>query len=349
MSPHDMDYEAIQKKLNPEDEPEETTEDLEDNPEATKVDEWEDETEEGTGLEYTGDKEEEEVEEKEEEVEEKVEEKKEVKEEKTADEKIKDDMIKYLEETGDTKYVVRGKELDLRDLSAKELKDRFSKAGAFYNEMERLAEERKQMERDRSTLDRGAEQVQELMRRYDKVSGGKAAEAVPEGLKPNEMDSEEVRLLKQARVEDLQRLDKLEKSLESSKYDSMEQQLINQVKELQKEYPLASAEEVIAVKALYPDADLRTIATNSHNHYAGDEYFDKVLDARPEKARELKEKIIEEYLAGKAKSGKKIPRKKSSSTASSKISTKKTRKPRTFDEIEEHMDEIRKAASFDED
>jgi len=72
-----------------------------------------------------------------------------------------------------------------------------------------------------------------------------------------------------------------------------------------------------------------------------DEHFNAVLNSRPEMLREIKEKAIEEHLAKKQRATK-VSRKASSSTVSSKSSSKKTKIPRTFDEIEAREDEIKK-------
>ena len=111
-----------------------------------------------------------------------------------------------------------------------------------------------------------------------------------------------------------------------------------------KEFPLASKEEIVAILATpeYAHVSIRDAAKASHDHYSGDEYFDKVLEARPEKSRQLKEQHIKEYLAEKGKNtSKRINRRRSSSTASSKLSTKKDIPIRNFDDIEARHGEIK--------
>jgi hypothetical protein len=112
-----------------------------------------------------------------------------------------------------------------------------------------------------------------------------------------------------------------------------------------KEFPLASKEEIVAILATpeYSHVSIRDAAKASHEHYSGDEYFGKVLEARPEKLRQLKEDAIKEYLADKSKkTSTRVPRRRSSSTASSKLDRKREKPVRTFDDIEARHDEITK-------
>lgn len=282
------------------------------------------------------------IEEKEEElvVEKKVEEKKEETVEEKVDEKLKEDLIKYLdEEGGGTKYIVKGREYDLKDLSPQELKQRFSLAGRAHQVMEEGAVARKQID-DRERIAReGAEHSREIMRRYDKVSGRETSN-VPEALKPNDMDTDNEKALKEYALGLTNKMSTLEKGFDDQKVIGQERELESQLGTLEKEFPVMSREQVIAVKAFYPDADIRTIAENSHINQTSDATVKKVLEFRPDVVRGIKEEGIKEYLAKKqGKTG--IPRRRSSSTVSSKSSEKtKSRTPRTFDEIEAREEEM---------
>jgi len=317
--------------------------------------EWDEE--EGADLEYTGDekgdKEEiEEVEAEEEKVEkeEAKEEKKELSEEEKQDEKIKEDVIKYLseEEGGGTKYRVKGKDYDMRDLSPQEFRDRFSKAGRFEQRMEEMAAKEKIInERERLAED-GARRSQEIMRKYGGEESGKV-ERLPDLLKPNDEDTDSERSLKEYTSNLLQRVDKLESGYEQQGFEAQKQDLFRQLDSLEKEFPMLSKTEVIAVKSMpeYAHVDIRAIAENSHNARVGDEYLDAVFKTRPDKLREIEEKAIEKHLMKNPKV-KKVSRKKSSTVASGKVSSGKKTTPRTFDEIEDHLGSL-KMKDFDED
>ena len=344
-----MDYEEIQKKLNPDSEKEEEKEVIEDDDEeGGEPEQWEDP--EGTGkddiLKYSGDEEEEE-----EEDEELIDEKKVETEEKTQEEldaeKIKEDLIQVLD--GKTKYRVKGREYDLNDLTGQEILDRFSKAGRFYERMDELAQREKLLNERQGLLDRGASQVQGLMDKYGQIEGTQKEEQLPPELQPAEFDTEETKGLKSLIGNLSKEIGTLKQTQFNQQTSAGEDRLLYELDTLHKDYPLASREEVLAMKAIRPDIPTRNLMEASHDHYGGDEHFDMVLENNSEKLRELKERHIQEYLSAKAKGGKKIPRRKSSSTASKKISTKVKKVPTTFDDIEARMDEVREAAAAADD
>ena len=299
--------------------------------------EWDDE--EGADLEDSGEKKEEAKEVEEVEKEEVKEEEKELTEEEKQDEKIKDDVIKYLsEEEGGTKYRVKGKEYDMRDLSPQEFRDRFSKAGRFEQRMEEMAAKEKIInERERLAED-GARRSQEIMRKWGGDESGKV-EKLPDFLKPDDDDDDEVRALKEYNANLTQRVDKLESGYEQQGFEAQRQDLFRQLDSLEKEFPMLSKSEVIAVKSMpeYANVDMRVIAENSHNARIGDEYLDAVFKTRPDKLREIEENAIEKHLMKNPKV-KKVSRKKSSTVASGKVSSGKKKSPRTLDGIEAHVD-----------
>lgn len=257
------------------------------------------------------------------------------------DRKIMEDTIKYLEESGGTKYVVKGKEYDLHDLSPQEFRDRFSKAGRFYERMQELAEKEKQLIKREGLAEEGARRSQEILdqqgargRKADKVD-------IPDVLKPADDDTDLERTLKELNTDLLNRVDKLERGINETTRAYGEQQLERELTTLKKEFPMMSQDEVIAVLSYYPDSDIRVVAENSHLNRVSDEYIDSVLKHRPDKLREIKESAVEEHLKAHP-NVRKISRKKSSTTASKKISDKKKSTPRTFDEIEARYDELHK-------
>jgi hypothetical protein len=330
----DFEYTDMDKKIEDAKDDEPTLEDLDDEPAHIEGgdDEWA-KPEEGADL----DSEPPEKEEKEEPEEEVKEEKEEVKEETAEEKKDKEameDMLKYLDEDGGgTKYVIKGKEYDLRDLSPQEFKDRFSKAGRFYQRMEELSAKEKTLTERERLAEEGARRSQEIMRKYGD-QGTTEQVKVPDALKVREDDMDEVKALKEINAELYTKLGKLEQGYQQQAQTMTEQELYRQLDTLTTEFPMASKEEIVAVKYNYPDADLRTIAENSHNNRMSDDHFNAVTNAHPDKIREIEEKAIEKFLA-KKQTAKRVSRKKSSSTVSSKSSDKKTRTPRTFDEARE--------------
>lgn len=348
--PHDMDYSAIQKKLSPSEgsSDEDEVDDISDAPikekEKETVDFEEFDDEEGADLKYTGDDKEKEVEYKPEKEEKVVEEEEKV--EKTAEEKeaekIKEDVIKYLEETGDTKYIIKGRKFDLKDLSPQEFKDRFSKAGRFNERMQELAGREKTLTEKERLVEQGARQAQTIMDRYQPAATGEKEE-LPSELQPSEDDTDDVKGLKSIIGNLTKKVSAMENTQKVYTESTGEERLLYELDTGLKEYPLASREEVLAMKAIRPDIPTRDLMEASHEHYKGNDYINAALEANPEFLRELKEKHITEHLATQQKAGRRVARKKSSSTASSKLSTTRTKAPRDFDDIEARLDKMSSA------
>lgn len=270
----------------------------------------------------------EEAEEETEEVEEETEEVEETEEK--VDESAVNDVITAVGE--DTILKIKGQEYRVGDLPKDEVASYLQKGLRFYQRMEELAAKEKDLTKKEEILNRGAETVQRLMANQQ---GDASVETIstPSELQADEMDSDEVKALKKISSDLYKKVNKLEKNYEQTSYQSEWNRLEGEINSLTPDYPLASKEEVIAIKANYPNATVREIMEKSHNYYASDEYFDKVLAARPEKARELSEKAESNYLARKQKTtGKKVARKKSASTATGKVSDSKPKRPRTFEE-----------------
>ena len=264
------------------------------------------------------------------------------------DDKLKADLIKHVigeDGKGSTKYVVKGQELDLRDLTPEEIKQRFSQAGGWQKGMEDNATERKQIQKDRETLDRGAEQVNELMQRYGDIAKAESKGKVttPEFLKPTEFDSDETKAVKEFAAKQHQDIESLKKSNEAATFSQAENAIIREIEHNQKEYTCGSPEEVIAIMSQNPNISIRDAMEASHKHYSGDAYFEKIKAARPDLVRAMKEEGIREHLARKNQTTRtKVPRRRSSSTASTKVSTgKKAKVPTTFDEIEAQHENIK--------
>lgn len=345
-------HEEIQGKLNPKGGKDEGTDDLDrDKPlpkdEEFRVeggdDEW-DKDQEGADLEISGEEGEgDKDKDKDKGVEGDDEGDKELSKQEKEDKQIMEDTIKYLSETeGGTKYIVKGREHDMRDLTPQEFKDRFSKAGRFYERAEEQAQREKVLVERERLAEIGARRSQEILSKYGEKETGKTKE-VPELLKPSEDDTDSEKSLKEFSANLLNRVDKLETGLQRQNKDSRVTQLHSQLDSLQREFPMLSKSEVIAIKSMpeYADVDIRLIAENSHNERIGDAYLDAVFKTRPDKLREIEEKAIEKHLK-KNPNVRKVSRKPSNKIASKKISEKK-KKPGnwTFDKIEAHMDEIK--------
>ncbi len=329
----DTDFESFEeneKKL------EEIEEDLEAKEEEKEVvieeDEW---------LDDDKPIEKEEKEEKEEEVEEKEVEKE--KTEKTEADLIKEDLISRLD--GKTKYRIKGKEYDLVDVEPETILENLSKGGRFFESMEENAAEKKAWSEDLRKKEQFLIGQAEILRQQvQNTIVEPKEEALPPQLEIKEFDSEDVKALKGVIATQHTDMQKFKTVLQEQSTSTGGRNLDYEIDTAIKEFPLGSKEEIVAILATpeYSHVSIRDAAKASHEHYSGDEYFGKVLEARPEKLRQLKEQHIKEYLAEKGKNtSKRIPRRRSSSTASSKLSTKKEKTIRNFDDIEARHGEIK--------
>ena len=55
---------------------------------------------------------------------------------------------------------------------------------------------------------------------------------------------------------------------------------MKEIDRLQKKFPRMNEDEVIAVMAIYPDANIEMVAQNSHNYRISDEYQDMICNAK---------------------------------------------------------------------
>lgn len=315
MADNDFDFEENKDKLELKNEDKENTE----------FEDFEDEVDIEKPFGAKEDEEEKEEEKEEEEVDE-VEEKKDLSAEEKQDKDAMEDAIKHLD--GKTKYIIKGKEYDLTDLTPQEFKDRFSKAGRFYEHMDELSDREKAIQLKEQQVNQNALTVQQLMNQYGK-GGASPSANVPAFLKPDDLDDDNTKALKQTLSAAMQKIDNLERGQQDTYYRSQEQMLLGEIDSLSKEYPLASREEVIAIKAMYPNVDTRKAMSKSHEHYVSDDYLNKVFDARPDARREFEEKAVKAYQAKKAKSGG-MSRRPAKTSGGKKVSTKE-KKPKGFD------------------
>lgn len=318
---NDFDFDANAEKLEVKNKDKENT-DFDDFDEDMDDDEVEKEFDEKDDFE--DEEEEEEIEEKEEKKEKKL------SEEEQRDKDAMEDAIKYLDEQGGTKYVVKGREYDLRDLTPQEFKDRFSKAGRFYEHMEELSEREKAIQLKEQQVNQNALTVQQLMNQYRGGGASQPSANVPDVLKPDDLDDDKTKALKQTLSVALREIDTLKRGQTDTYYRTQEQALLGEIDSLKKEYPLASTEEVIAIKAMYPNVDTRRAMAKSHEHYSSDDYLKKVFEARPDALREFSEDAVKKYQAKKTKSKGGMSRRPAKTSGTKKVSSKE-RKPKGFD------------------
>lgn len=254
--------------------------------------------------------------------------------------KIREDTIKALPDGEDTLFVVKGKEYRAADIPAKEWVNILQKglrADQLFSEM---GDSRRSLEQERELVRRNNEQAQRILDQYGQggKDGQKQTAAVPDFLKPNELDTDEMRLLKQYAADVTHRVTTLETGVQSSEVQRYEGEILTEVKTLAKEYPVASVDEVLAVKSLYPREKLDELMRLSNQYYSGLEFQKKAREANPTVARELDEAAVKAYLAKKGKS-KAVGVKRSRTSGGQKVSTKPSKEIGLnfgFDDAEEN-------------
>jgi len=296
---------------------------------------------------------EEDVVEDEEEIQEEVEEKEETTEVEGDDpfSKIRADTIKALPEGEDTLFIVKGKEYRAADIPAKEWVNILQKglrADQLFTEM---GESRRSLEQDRDLVRREREQAQRILDQYGQgeKDGKKQMAGIPDFLKPNELDTDEMRALKQFALDQHQRVSTLETGAKDSEIKHWEGELLAEIKTLQKEYPQASVDEVLAVRSMGVPESNEELMRISHGYYSSLKFIERSLEANPTAARELEEKIMKKHYAKEGGKPRNVSVKRSRTSGGQKVSTKPSKKlgldfdfENAEEGAEDYLKEIRK-------
>lgn len=237
----------------------------------------------------------------------------------------------------DTLIRVKGVEKPLSAFSPSEIVNWLQKSMRADQTMQEAAAQRRQIEEERRRLDehralleKGAAMVQD---RLGGENRGKSQEGnIPEFLKPGQYDTEEVTALKQFAAQQQQRLDRLEGTFSQSQQQDKLRGIQSEIENLSKEYPLASRDEVLAVKLAHLDVSTEDLMRMAHEFYSSKEHIDSAMKANPTYQREYDESVIKRYLARK-QSAKKIAGQPSAAKSSSSKVSEKARIPiRSFDD-----------------
>lgn len=267
----------------------------------------------------------------------KEEEVEEVKEEKAVDEKVaakvKEDLLKIVGEDAVAK--IKGKEIPVKDLTPEETMF-YLQRGIRADDVFKKASE---MKRDAEKTKEGASQSaslfnQMMSKRKDQPFGepsGKEA-TYPKGIQDDETDSEDVKAQKEVSRKMFDELQDLKGQAGEARILRGEQELFGTIEKHQPDYPLASTEEVICVKAQYRDVPIDKIMQESDKRYGSTDFVEKVFKHRPDIKRHFYDKFVSAYVAKKPTQNK-IAEKPSGGT---RVKTGEEKKvPRTFEEATE--------------
>jgi len=225
---------------------------------------------------------------------------------------IEEDQIKWLPGGKDATIKVKGKEYKLSEFKPDEVKTFLQLGLRGTQRFQEVAEKERQLAEKEATLNAVADRVnllqQQLARGGAPSLGTTTAKVeLPKELAPNDMDSEEMRVIKSAaaqswtRSQELaQRLDQIEGRTRSQQDAEAGKAFVDNISKMKEaDYPNASLEEVIAIHSLRPDIPVREIVKKSHEIYSSRGHIDNVLKTNPLLRRELKEEMVAEYLAEK--------------------------------------------------
>lgn len=251
-----------------------------------------------------------------------------------------DPVVKYLGGK-DATIKVKGKEYKLSEFKSDEVKTFLQLGLRGTQRLQEVADKERDLTAKEAALNEAANRINLLQQRVERPAADQAAihAELPPDLKPNEMDSEELKAIKSVaaqswrRSQELaQRLDQYEGRAQSQQNAERDRAFVSEIAKMKEtDFPAASLEEVIAVHALRPDIPVREIVKKSHEIYNSRGHIDNILKINPLLRREIKEEMVREYLADQKRTPKVAGRPSSTGTRTV-APTRAQKPPRTFEE-----------------
>lgn len=237
---------------------------------------------------------------------------------------VKDQVLKMMGQ--DAVLKIRGVEKKASELSPREFTVFLQKGMDADQLYQRHAQERKAFELERAKFENEALALQSRLREAA-PSGGLPANAkelglvteLPEYLKPTADDPPEVLSWKESQAKLLDEHNAMKTYLFTQAQQSKNSEKVNEVLALRDTYPMASIDEVLAVKGARPDIASEELMRASHNYYSGADFIKKSLDSNPTFKREYDAEVIKNYLSRKS-GAPKIPGNKKRGAGVDKVS-----------------------------
>lgn len=240
--------------------------------------------------------------------------------------KIRDDILQVVGE--DTVLKIKGQDVRAGDLTPEELVVVLQKGIHSDRTFQENASVRKELEQRQASVEQGARIVQDMMSRYGTPEDKKPI--LPKELQVNEYDDEQVKGLKGIIGELHTQVNQLSQTTEDADSRQREGQIVSEINTLSKNYPQASIDEVIAIKAMRPDLNTEDVMRTSHDHYISKKFIIGALESNPELKREIKQAYIKEYALERGKA-KKVDQRRVRSSGGTKVSTKPKRIAKNYD------------------
>jgi hypothetical protein len=252
---------------------------------------------------------------------------------------VQDEVLKYVD--GSTILKVKGVEKKASDLSPKEMVVFLQKGMNADRLFQENAAAKRELDRQRAIVEQSAAALQNQAGQHgagqpgglsgvDKGTG--LVTTLPEYLKPSPDDTPDIQQWKESQVRMLDEFNAMKRYVLASSQRETDQKKVNEVLALRETYPMASVDEVLAVKSVRPDIDSEELMRASHTYYSGADFLKKALDSNPTYKREYDAAVIKSYLA-KRGSAAKIPGKKARGSGVERVSAGKARgnSARTFE------------------
>ena len=297
MSEESLDYDEIQSKLNPTEESNDADlDDLENDLEFSMSEEDKETDDEEFADAEEG--------EKEGEVEEKPEKKSEASPDAAAspvvsptDKAIAEQVVRLMGE--DVLLRVKDYEKKASDLNPAELVAFLQKGIRSDQLFQEAAAARKQLDADRALVEKGALAVQQMLEQINAESSRKGpVTQIPEYLRPHPDDPEDVKAYKLAQLQLMDEVNAVKQQLVSKEMQSNNQREVDTIVNLAKTtYPMASIDEVLAVKSVRPNINSEELLRASHNYYSSLDFVKKALESNPTAKREYDDEVIRQYVS----------------------------------------------------
>ncbi len=244
----------------------------------------------------------------------------------TQQQAVKDQVLKIV--GPDAILKVKGIEKKASDLTPQEMTVYLQKGMNADRLFQEHAAAKKQVDSERETVRQSALALQEYMKEHPAgrtgsqsglADGSGYITKLPDYLKPHPDDTPEVQQWKESQVQMLDEFNAMKRYVVGNAQQAVDQKKVDDVVALRDTYPMASIDEVLAVKSVRPNVDSEELMRASHNYYSGTDFMKKAMTANPTFKREYDAEVIKSYLAKKG-GAPKIPGKKARGSSIEKVS-----------------------------
>ena len=248
-------------------------------------------------------------------------------------EKVKEELLKIVGEDAVAK--IKGVERPVKDFTPEEAMFYLQRGFRADEVFKEASEIRKEAEKTKEGTSQSASLFNQMMSKRKGQPLGEPSEkeaTYPKGIQDEETDSEDVKAQKEVSRKMFDDMQELKGQAGEAKILRGEQELFGAIEKHRPDFPLASTEETICVKAMYGNVPIDKIMQESDKKYGSTDFVEKVFKCRPDIKRHFYDKFVSAYVAKKP-TQKKIAEKPS---GGARVKTGvEIKTPRTFEEATE--------------